>query len=92
MIEDTKSVALGLFVQSLNDAFDSTTKHEAALTNHVPESVRYLLFLASTTAVGVVGYGVGLAGNRAAGVVLSLSLVIALVVLRRRAHLDSPAA
>ena len=79
--KDTRSVTIGLFVQSLNDALDSTARHEAALKNHVPESVLFLLFLASITAVGVMGFGVGLAGDRAAGVVLSLSFLIALVIL-----------
>ena len=78
---DTRSVTTGLFVQSVNEVLDSTARHEAALTNHVPESVFFLLFLVSVTAVGVMGYGVGLAGDRAAGAVVSLSLLVSLVVL-----------
>ncbi len=80
-LQDTRSVPTGLFVQSLNEVLDSTARHDAALKNHVPESVLFLLFLVSVTAVGVMGYGVGLAGNRAAGALASLSLLVALVVL-----------
>jgi hypothetical protein len=63
-VEDTRSVTAALFIESLNDAFDSKSRRDAALSNHVPESVLALLFLASLIAMSVIGYAVGLAGAR----------------------------
>src|SRR5262249_37334265 len=41
--QDRQAVATGLFVQSLNDVIDMAGKRDAALANHVPESVLLLL-------------------------------------------------
>ncbi len=78
---DTRSVTAGLFLESRNEAIDSKSRRDAALTNPVPESVLLLLFIMCVVALGVVGYGAGLAGGRTTVAIVSLSLLIALVVL-----------
>lgn len=78
---DTRSVTAGLFIESLNEAIDSKSRRDAALTNHVPESVLLLVFIVCIVAVAIVGYGAGLAGGRTTMSIVSLSFLIALVVL-----------
>jgi hypothetical protein len=79
--KDRRAVSTGLFVQSLNDVIDTAGKRDAALENHVPESVLLLLAFVAALAVGVVGYGCGLGGGRTFFPILALSVIIAVVVL-----------
>lgn len=81
MEKDRRAVPTGLLVQSMNDMFDSASKRDAALDNHVPESVLVLLFVVSTLSVAVVGHGCGLGHGRPYFAMLTLSVLIAVVVL-----------
>src|SRR5262249_5933139 len=65
----------------LNEVFDMASKRDAALENHVPESVLLLLCLVATLSLGVVGYVCGLGESRPLLAVLALSGMITLVVL-----------
>lgn len=62
--KDRRAVPAGLFVQSLSRVIEIAGKREAALENHVPDSVLFLLFLVATLSVAVVGYGCGLGSGR----------------------------
>jgi hypothetical protein len=79
--KDKSMVPTGLFVQSLNAVIDIKGKRDAALNNHVPESVLLLLFLVAMLTVGMVGYGGGLGERRMTGILLLLSLLLTLVIL-----------
>ncbi len=61
---DNRSVPAGLFMKSLNDVIDLHTKRITATNNHVPESILFLLIIASVCSLGLTGYGAGVAGNR----------------------------
>jgi hypothetical protein len=78
---DRRAVSTGLFVQSLNEVIDIAGKRDAALENHIPDSVLVLLFLVTTLCVAVVGYGCGLGSGRTLFAMLALSGLITVVVL-----------
>lgn len=61
---DARARPLQLFAESVNDMVDSSEKRRAALDNHVPEAVIFLLLSVSGVALGFVSYGCGLAGHR----------------------------
>jgi hypothetical protein len=79
--QNDRSVPIGLFESSLNQVFDSAAKRDAAMRNHVPESVLVLLFVASIFAMGSTGYASGLGGHRNTWAMITMSSVIALVIL-----------
>jgi len=78
---DPRSVPAGLFVQAMNDLIDVKEERDAALTNHVPESVLALIFASAVLALGVVGYGNGYAGGRSLGATALLCVLTTLVIL-----------
>jgi hypothetical protein len=77
---DARSVPVGLFVQSLNDVIDVREKRRAALDNHVPEAVIYLLYAVSLVGLGLLAYGCGLGNKRHLKSNAVLALLIALVL------------
>jgi hypothetical protein len=81
---DTRSVPLGLFVQSLNAAFDLDTDRSQAIANHVPKPVLVLVSIIAVVAQSFIGHGCGLLGRRhfvsTALVELLLALVIAVIL------------
>ncbi|HYB69992.1 MAG TPA: hypothetical protein VEH80_04955 [Candidatus Bathyarchaeia archaeon] len=79
--KDPRAVTVGLFAQALNEMFDNRARWQAALDDHVPESVLFLLAVVALFAVGITGFGFGLRGHRAMLAQLSLWLLITLVVL-----------
>jgi hypothetical protein len=79
--KDPRSVPAGLFVQSLNDVIDLSEKRLQALENHVPETVLHLLFGVAAVALGFIGYGCGLDGQRRSVSTTLVSLLIALVLV-----------
>jgi hypothetical protein len=78
------SVPTGLFVSSVNQLIDVKTERDIAIANHVPEIVLLSLFLFSCLAIGILGYGNGLAATHARYpaaifcVVISLSFLLIL--------------
>jgi hypothetical protein len=78
--QDPRSIATGLFVQSLNEAFDFKEKRRAALNNHVPETVLVLLIAGAFLTVSLVGYGCGGTGRRFTVSQTALSLLMASVI------------
>jgi hypothetical protein len=76
--KDDREVTSGLFLESLNDAFDQGAKRLSAMENHVPESVLLLLFTVALVAVLGVGYECGLGGHRH---LLTTTMMAGLIVL-----------
>ncbi|MFI5332404.1 MAG: hypothetical protein ACHQ2F_15400 [Desulfobaccales bacterium] len=79
--QDPRAVTAGLFLQSLNEVIDLHSKGLTALENHVPEIILVLLYFVALTAIGLIGYGNGLAGRRNFMVTMVASLLIAAVIL-----------
>lgn len=52
------------FAQSVNEMINVKWKRSAALDNHVPEEVIYLLFLVAIGALGFIAYSYGIRGTR----------------------------
>ncbi len=79
--KDPRAVTAGLFLQSLNETIDLHAKGLTALENHVPEIILVLLYFVALTAIGLIGYGCGLAGRRNFMVTLVTSVLIAAVIV-----------
>lgn len=78
---DPRAVTAGLLLEAVNELIDVKGERDAALANHVPETVLTLLCAFAILTAGVLGYGNGLAGARAFGAAATLTAVIALVIL-----------
>lgn len=59
------SIPAGLFVTSINQLIDIKTERDIAISNHVPEIVLLGLLLFAALAIGILGYGNGLAATHA---------------------------
>ena len=79
--KDPRAVTAGLFLQSLNEVIDLHSKGFTALENHVPEIILVLLYFVALAAIGLIGYGAGLAGRRNFLVTLVAAVLIAAVIL-----------
>jgi hypothetical protein len=77
---DVSSIPVGLFIQSLNEVLDDKERRLAALQNHVPDSVVFLLFFVSTVALAFVAYGCGLSRQRRFVMNAAFALLIAMVI------------
>jgi hypothetical protein len=78
---DPRSVPAGLLLQALNEVIDVKVERDAALANHVPESVLILLITFAVMTGGLLGYGNGLAGARTFGTTAVFAVLIAVVIL-----------
>ena len=76
---DPRPATSGLFVQALNEMFDSFGRRDAGLNRHVPEVVLILLFGVFLIAAAIVGFASGTAGHRPP--VVSLVMVVLIVLL-----------
>jgi hypothetical protein len=87
--KDPRSVTAGLLLQALNQTFDLEESHWTAFHTHVPESVIWADYLVALLASVLVGYSLGLAGQRNFTylfmLVLCLTVVIVVIV-----DLDDP--
>lgn len=72
------SVPAGLFATSINQLIDIKTERDIAISNHVPESVLMGLLLFASFAIGILGYGNGLAATHARYPAIILCIVITL--------------
>jgi hypothetical protein len=70
------SIPAGLFASSINNLIDVKTERDISLTNHVPEIVLLGLLLFAALAIGILGYGNGLAATHARYPAFILCLVI----------------
>lgn len=78
--QDGGPVTSGLFVQALNDVFDTYGSRNAALDRHVPELVLFLLYGTFLLTGTIVGYTSGLAGARAPFVTYVMVVLVVLLV------------
>jgi ABC-type dipeptide/oligopeptide/nickel transport system permease component len=72
------SVPAGLFATSINQLIDIKTERDIAISNHVPEIVLLSLLLFAALAIGILGYGNGLAATHARYPAIILCIVITL--------------
>jgi len=72
------SVPAGLFATSVNHLIDVKTERDIALSNHVPEIVLLGLALFAALAIGILGYGNGLAATHARYPAIILCIVISI--------------
>lgn len=72
------SVPAGLFATSINQLIDIKTERDIAISNHVPEIVLLGLLLFAALAIGILGYGNGLAATHARYPAVILCIVITL--------------
>ena len=70
------SVPAGLFATSINQLIDIKTERDIAISNHVPEIVLLGLLLFASLAIGILGYGNGLAATHARYPAIILCIVI----------------
>lgn len=70
------SVPAGLFVTSINQLIDVKTERDIAISNHVPEIVLIGLLIFASLAIGILGYGNGLAATHARYPAIILCIVI----------------
>ena len=70
------SVPAGLFATSINQLIDIKTERDIAISNHVPEVVLLGLLLFAGLAIGILGYGNGLAATHARYPAIILCIVI----------------
>ena len=70
------SVPAGLFATSINHLIDIQTERDIAISNHVPEVVLLGLLLFAAFAIGILGYGNGLAATHARYPAIILCIVI----------------
>ncbi|MGB9591075.1 MAG: hypothetical protein ACPL1K_01005, partial [Candidatus Kryptoniota bacterium] len=70
------SVPAGLFATSINQLIDIKTERDIAISNHVPEIVLLGLLLFAALAIGILGYGNGLAATLARYPAIILCIVI----------------
>jgi len=79
--KDSRSVPIGLFVQSLNETIDLHTKRvTAGLRSRIPTTVWVVLFAVAILAFGAVGYQGGLARTKRSPAVLVVALTFAAVI------------
>lgn len=72
------SVPAGLFATSINQLIDIKTERDIAISNHVPEIVLLGLLLFAALAIGILGYGNGLAATHARYPAIILCIVISI--------------
>jgi ABC-type dipeptide/oligopeptide/nickel transport system permease component len=75
------SVPAGLFATSINSLIDIKTERDIAISNHVPEIVLLGLLLFAALAIGILGYGNGLAATHARYPAIILCLVITVSII-----------
>jgi hypothetical protein len=75
------SVPAGLFATSINSLIDIKTERDIAISNHVPEIVLLGLLLFAELAIGILGYGNGLAATHARYPAIILCLVITVSII-----------
>lgn len=77
---DPSPVTSGLYIQALNEMFDSFGRRDAGLNRHVPEMVLFLLFGVFLVAAAIVGFASGSSGHRPPAVSLVMVALIVLLV------------
>nr|NLI50962.1 hypothetical protein [Propionibacterium sp.] len=77
---DQQAVTTGLYLQAVNEMIDSAGRRDAALRNHVPESLLFMIFAVALATLAVIGFVSGITPGRSLAASVVLSLVVAVVV------------
>jgi hypothetical protein len=77
--QNPSAIPTGLLLQSLTDVINVNERRRAALDNHVPETILYLLFGVSIGALAFIAYGYGLTGRRRHATTMIFAFLIAVV-------------
>ncbi len=78
-VADDRMATSGAYVQALNSLIDALAATNAALDQHVPEVVLYLLFATFAASVASVGFASGIAAHRPPAVVVVLALLVVMI-------------
>jgi hypothetical protein len=79
-VRRSDALPTGLFIPSLNDMINVNERRRAAIENHVPETVLYLLMFVAMSSFGFIAYGYGLTDRRRHGSTALFALIIAIVL------------
>lgn len=79
--KDNAMVPAGLYIQSLNEMFDSQQKRLSVHRNRVPDAVLLTLYAIAIVAIGFTGYASGTAERRWRLPVYIMSFMVAAVIL-----------
>jgi hypothetical protein len=79
--KDPRPVPTGLFIEALNNIFDTAGKRDAARENHVPQPVLYFLFMVTILTMALLGFGCGLGGHRNLSATVTVCVLVSLVIL-----------
>jgi hypothetical protein len=79
-IEDPSDIT-GLFLESLNDSIDLYSARIEWFRSRVPDTILWILAFISCSALGIVGYGFGIAGQKSWLIMALVSILIAAVIV-----------
>jgi hypothetical protein len=88
--DDTRSLAINRFINSLNEMNNVHERRLTALRYHVPYAVTFILMGVSMLVIGFTGYHVGITGARRHGSLLMMTLMVTAVIMLI-VDLDRPA-
>ena len=88
--KNPNSIAVGLFVQSLNEVIDLHAKRvQAGLRSRIPAAIWLGLFAVASLSLATMGYHAGLSGTRRSLAILAVAVTFS-VVIELIADLDRP--
>lgn len=79
--EKKPTVITSLFISSLNESFDLYSSRIASFYARVPGTILWTLVVIAIIALGIVGYGFGIAGQRSWLVMMLTSILVSLVIV-----------
>ena len=79
--DDTRSLAVNRFINSLNEMNNVHERRLTALRYHVPYAVTSILVGVTMLVIGLTGYHVGITGARRHGALLIITLMVTAVIM-----------
>ena len=79
--DDTRSLAVNRFINSLNEMNNVHERRLTALRYHVPYAVTSILIGVTMLVIGLTGYHVGITGARRHGALLIITLMVTAVIM-----------
>ena len=88
-VQQSDSISVGLFIDSLNDMIDMNTSRVTGLQNQLPDNIWLMLTVVTVIAMTSLGFEFGLSGNRRwVGTILLIIAFTTVIILT--ADLDRP--
>jgi hypothetical protein len=81
LAEQDRSAVAALFIKAVNGVVDASAERAASLGNRLPIQMFALLGLLAIVAMGIMGYGCGIADDRAVAATTIVSALIAAVAI-----------